>query len=80
MGLPGNGAIDRGFCRRRELLVAQPTRGAQSWKESAQRTRAQTPPEACVYDKLPFVQSDVSALEITLLVLKEGPWSHDLHR
>lgn len=29
------------------------------------------PPETCVYDELPFVHSDVSASEITLLVLKE---------
>lgn len=74
-----------GVCLGRGLHVAQPTRGAQYWKDSAQRANKQTPPETCVYDKLPFVHSDVSALEVILLVGSvvlegEGRGSRDLHR
>lgn len=83
-GLPGNGAIDRGFASGESCMSLKPPGAHNFSKDGAQRAGAQTPPEMCVYDKLPFVHSDVSALEVILLkgrcFLKGGAVSRDLHR
>lgn len=57
-----------GDCLKRGLHITQTTGGALCWKDTAQRTSKLTPPETGVYNKLPFVHSDVSVLEVILLV------------
>lgn len=53
-----------GGCLRRGLHIAQTTGGALCRKDAAQRSSRLTPPETCVQNKLPFVHSDISAVEV----------------
>lgn len=57
-----------GDCLRRGLHITQTTGGALCWKDAAQRSSKLTPPETGVYNKLPYVHSDVSASEAMVLV------------
>lgn len=60
-GLPGNGAIDRGFASGEGYTSLNPPEAHSLGKMLHKERAKQTPPEMCVYDKLPFVHSDVSA-------------------
>lgn len=55
-----------GGCLRRGPHIAQTTGGALYRKDAAQRSSRLTPPETGVQNKLPFVHSDISAVEVTL--------------